>query len=389
MVLTSHTIQQLCPVAFHAAALAMLAATQAQSRRVISRVAKALEDPENFRLFAVYKDGAVVGGMCYELSKSYVCAAGHVSLVAAQSLLAELHKELGAEFCGLRGCDGPPMAVEAIAAACEEVFGCWSHTQDRLETMILDEAPKMATGVQGVLKPVAPRSKILPILALWFEQFEKDTDNECYSLQGNRQVMSHLSDAASCQDLFIWEVKEKPVAMAILGRTQPKQLLCVYTPPHHRGRGFGQAVTAATCAERWRIAQGKELITLSAVHKFGAARVYERVGFRSAGWLHGVSFETRQEDTGATFAGPSMDIDVGEKAPAVDTDVDTDVGTSEGTDVEAFDELDGDTEVEVDLVPDLEDIEGWDLDLETDPAKLFASSACDASLGLRALLSSG
>merc|ERR1719453_1192793 len=135
--------------------------------------------------------------------------------------------------------------------------------------MVLDTEPNMAAGVQGMLKPVSPGSKLLPILAMWFAQFEKDTDNESHSLGGQKQVVSHLSEAASRQDLFTWEVKDKPVAMAILGRTLPKQLICVYTPPHQRGRGYGQAVTAATCAQRWRATGGKESITLSAVTKFG------------------------------------------------------------------------------------------------------------------------
>merc|ERR1719253_1656700 len=153
--------------------------------------------------------------------------------------------------------------------------------------MVLDTEPRTPSGVMGALRRILPCSKLLSILALWFEQFEKDTDNVHFSLEGRRQVISYLADAASRQDLFTWEVKDKPVAMAILGRTHPKQLLCVYTPLHQRSRGYGQAVTAAVCTERWQQTGGVDPIILSAVHKFGAARIYQRVGFRSAGWLHG------------------------------------------------------------------------------------------------------
>merc|ERR1719262_1489192 len=126
--------------------------------------------------------------------------------------------------------------------------------------------------------------------------------------------MTDLSASAGRGDLFVWEVKEKPVAMVLMGRTQPKQLLCVYTPPHQRGRGYGQAVTAAACAERWRVTEGREPITLSAVHKFGAARVYERVGFRSDGWLHGVTFkdcpcDARVASAGTSLANMAADVD--------------------------------------------------------------------------------
>lgn len=377
---------QLCPMSFHAETSRFLLETQAQSRRVISRLATALESPENFRLFAGYEDSAVVGTACYDVSKSYLCLAGRVTMAAAQSLLSSLVEELGTFFSGLHGCDGPPEAVDSIAAVCQELFGCCAYTTDRLETMILDTEPQLAVGIQGVLKPIDSRSKLLPVLALWFEQFEKDTDNVSYSLEGRQKVISHLSEAASRQDLFTWEVKDKPVAMAILGRTQPKQLLCVYTPPHQRGRGYGQAVTAATCAERRRVTKGKEPISLSAVHKFGAARVYERVGFRSVGWIHGVSFETCRGDTEASRAVasfPGTEADSCRKSDSCpsDTDVDTDVetdaltcgSTDVETDVEADDELYAEADVETDLGTGL-DGDCWDLDLETDPAKLFASS---------------
>jgi GNAT superfamily N-acetyltransferase len=153
---------------------------------------------------------------------------------------------------------------------------------------------------------------------MWFEQFEADTDNVSFSLGGRQQVISHLSAAAGRRDLFVWEVKEKPVAMAIMGRTHPKQLLCVYTVPHQRGRGYGQALTAAVCAEQWQATQGREPIILSAVPKFGAARVYERVGFRSAGWLNGVVFE-ECNDSGPT---PKASSEIGDFASFLDLETD-------------------------------------------------------------------
>merc|ERR1712032_468316 len=126
---------------------------------------------------------------------------------------------------------------------------------------------------------------LLPTLALWFMNFEKDTENEVFSLNGHKQVIAHLSATAARGDLFVWEVKEKPVAMLILGRLCPKQVLCVYTVPHQRGKGYGQAITASVCA----------------VPEFGASRVYKRIGFRSVGWLHGITFQD---------ASPAADADL-------------------------------------------------------------------------------
>lgn len=367
MMSVSQHVCELSPSSPHPEVASALEANLAQNRRVISRFAKAFESPESFRLFAMYQEDAVVGVLCYELSTSYICAAGDVTLESARNVLQMLSNELGTVFRRLRGCDGPPGAVDAIATACREMFSCSAQSTDTLETMVLDTEPIAALGVPGVLRPVAPRSKLLPILALWFEQFEKDTDNVCYS-EGRNEILHDLSEAAGRQDLYTWEVKEKPVAMAILGRTQPKQLICVYTPPHQRGRGYGRAVTAGICAERWRITEGTQPITLSAVHKFGAARVYERVGFRSVGWLHGVTFLDCPSDADAS----KRQADVGEKCGSADTDLDTDVGT----DWTACGETDLETDEEISEADDVEfmgDFEADCWDLETDPAKLFAS----------------
>lgn len=369
-------LRQLSPVTFQAETSSVLAAWPVQSRRVISRLADAHESPDRFRLFAAYQAGVAVGALCYELRKSYICAAGTVTVDAARSLLAALSDEFGEDFTRPHGCDGPPLAVDALATACEEVFCCCVCSTDSMETMILDTEPRLTVGVPGVLRHVSPHSKLLPVLARWFEQFEKDTDTECYSLEGHQEVVAHLSEVASRKDLFTWEVKEKPVAMAIMGRTHPKQLLCVYTPHHQRGRGFGQAVTASVCSQKWQMTCGKEPITLSAVHKFGAARIYERVGFRSAGWLQGVTFadsccnaRTSSTDFSAALAEKSKNAD-----QYVDTDVETDTdGNKSGSDTDA------ETEAEADEVADEEadwadwDVDSWDL--EADPAKLFASSS--------------
>jgi GNAT superfamily N-acetyltransferase len=259
------------------------------------------------------------------------------------------------------------MAVDAIAKACEEAFGYFAHSRDPMETMILEEMPRPAVGVPGVLRHIASDSKLLPILALWFEQFEKDTHNESYCIDGSQQVLPLLRDAANRKDLFTWEVKDKPVAMLILGRLEPKQVLCVYAPPHQRGRGFGQAVTAAACAERWQMTGGTEPITLSAASP-AAARVYERVGFRSGGWIHGVTFEDHPCDdkvAQACISARSMGA-----ASDVDTDAETDGSqTSAETDAETDVEAE-DADEEVDL-----EAEWWDFDLETDSAALFAAHA--------------
>lgn len=287
----SPRIRQLPPQEFIAETDALLQRTQAQSRRLIIRAANSVERPGDFRLFAVYDGIEAVGALCYDLMTSYASVVGSLSASDAETILAILFEEPGGKFGGFHTLDGPPSAVQALSAVCTEAFGCVARAQDPLETMMLVSEPRRCVGIPGALKTVAPQSNLLHMLARWFEQFEKDINQNAYSSEGHRQVLLDLTATASRGGLFVWEVKEKPVAMAILGRTLPRQLLCVYTLPHMRGKGFAQALTSAVCAEHWQTTQGQEPLLLSAFNKFGAARVYERVGFESAGWLHTVTFE--------------------------------------------------------------------------------------------------
>eukprot|EP00928_Gymnodinium_smaydae_P068776 TRINITY_DN5204_c0_g2_i1.p1 TRINITY_DN5204_c0_g2~~TRINITY_DN5204_c0_g2_i1.p1 ORF type:complete len:306 (-),score=47.54 TRINITY_DN5204_c0_g2_i1:446-1339(-) len=265
----------------------------AQSRRVTSRAADAIQSPDDFRLFLIRESAAgAVGAVAYHVHDAYAWAAGVVSAEVASELIEELLDEFGFSFSGFAGFDGPPAAVEALTIACSEAFDRVPSSRAALQTMILEEQPRETVGVPGTLKVVRPDDKcLLSTLAFWFEQFEKDLEHEDHSLVGHEKLVDDLSAAAGRRNLFAWEVKEKPVAMVMIGRSRPKQLLCVYTVPQQRGKGYAQAATAAACARQWTLNGCFEPITLAADRKFGAQRIYERIGFRSDGDLHGVTFD--------------------------------------------------------------------------------------------------
>ena len=62
-----------------------------------------------------------------------------------------------------------------------------------------------------------------------------------------RSVDARL-DPASPGRIGLWEIDDGPVSLAAFGGPTPNGMRIgpVYTPPEHRGRGFGSAVTAAT-----------------------------------------------------------------------------------------------------------------------------------------------
>jgi len=61
-----------------------------------------------------------------------------------------------------------------------------------------------------------------------------------------RSVDARL-DPASAGGIVLWEVEGEPVSLAAFGGPTPNGMRIgpVYTPPEHRGRGYGSAVTAA------------------------------------------------------------------------------------------------------------------------------------------------
>ena len=81
--------------------------------------------------------------------------------------------------------------------------------------------------------------------------------------------------------LWLWEDGGEPVALAL--RTAAAEgvarVTCVYTPPERRGRRYGGAITAATCADA--LARDAERVVLFTDADNPAPNaVYERIGFR-------------------------------------------------------------------------------------------------------------
>ena len=78
----------------------------------------------------------------------------------------------------------------------------------------------------------------------------------------------------------IWE-DDGPVSLAGFGGTTPTgtRIGPVYTPPEHRGRGYGSAVTAAVSAER--LAAGRRFCFLyTDLSNPTSNRIYVAIGYR-------------------------------------------------------------------------------------------------------------
>ncbi len=84
------------------------------------------------------------------------------------------------------------------------------------------------------------------------------------------------------QLLMVWEDGARPVAMA--GRTEPAAGVVrvgpVYTPPEHRRRGYGSAVTAAASAAARRAPATGEVVLFTDLGNPTSNKIYTEIGYR-------------------------------------------------------------------------------------------------------------
>ena len=197
----------------------------------------------------------------------------------------ELVAALRAAAVSVPGVNGTVETVERFAAA-------WTDgTPARARTWL-----QMRLFELGTLEPPNPpppgrgRSATeadLPLAMAWFAAFTEelglpDTEKE-------ERARQQITDGR----LWLWEGEDgAPVALA--GRSLTAggvaRVTTVYTPPEHRGRRYGGAVTAAIAADA--LAQDAERVVLfTDLDNPAPNAVYQRIGFRPVSDHRVVRFE--------------------------------------------------------------------------------------------------
>lgn len=146
----------------------------------------------------------------------------------------------------------------------------------------------MAQGVyalERVVPPPAPTGAARPATAAdralllgWLADFTRE------ALHGDQperlaQVVEHRLEADDA-GFVLWETDE-PVSFAGYGGETPSGVRIgpVYTPPEHRGRGYGTAVTAAVSADR--LAAGRRFCFLyTDLSNPTSNSIYVKIGYR-------------------------------------------------------------------------------------------------------------
>ena len=87
----------------------------------------------------------------------------------------------------------------------------------------------------------------LPMLAQWSIGFQEDALGTTMPLEQAQRIVAHFIDAATPYYFLIWEVDGIPTSTAAINRVMRHgvNVAFVYTPPEHRRKGYGAAVTAA------------------------------------------------------------------------------------------------------------------------------------------------
>jgi predicted GNAT family acetyltransferase len=160
------------------------------------------------------------------------CAAATVEVLAAR------HPQLP-------GAVGPRSEAEAFAQSWVAATGASVHERVAQRVFALHQLTPPG-GVPGAARPAGASD--LELLAQWQQDF---ADEATGSLRGHGTALQQVGRRlASGTAAMLWKIGGQPVAWA--SATAPvvgmSRIGPVYTPPRHRGHGYGSAVTAAAAS---------------------------------------------------------------------------------------------------------------------------------------------
>lgn len=126
--------------------------------------------------------------------------------------------------------------------------------------------------VPGAARLAGPADE--PLLVEWFEAFIAETGVQ------PADVPAMVRERLGYGSFLLWEVEGTAVSMA--GRSREAfggiRIGPVYTPPGHRGRGHGGAVTAAISAQAQQLAT--EVVLFTDLANATSNALYPRLGYR-------------------------------------------------------------------------------------------------------------
>jgi uncharacterized protein len=191
-----------------------------------------------------------------------------------EDALPALVESLAAAEIELPGVTGAVPEVDEFASAWEARAGRRRRLRMRQRIYRLERLRPLRRNVPGRARPAAESDRAL--LVSWVRMFTDEAFGEQSIRSAEEVVDARLRERGA---FVLWEDGE-PVSLAGWGGETPHGVRVgpVYTPPEHRGRGYGSAVTAAVTAER--LAAGRRFCFLyTDVANPTSNRIYTRLGY--------------------------------------------------------------------------------------------------------------
>jgi GNAT superfamily N-acetyltransferase len=255
--------------AFLAAAGAFLRANRARNTVILTRVETMLAQPASDALLGDWRaPGEPVAG-AFMHTPPFPAALTAMPAAAP----GELAGTLAAIDRPVPGANGDPTACETFAAAWTERTGATATVHRRMRLHRLEALVPPDPIPPGAAVVAGPEHR--DVVVAWYEAFAAEID------EPHGDVRPQVDDRVAYGGVTLWHVDDEPVALA--GRTRivagMARVAPVYTPPEHRGRGYGAAATAAV--SRAALDAGvEELLLYTDLADPTANRLYARLGYK-------------------------------------------------------------------------------------------------------------
>lgn len=184
------------------------------------------------------------------------------------------------------GVNGDRAATDAFAAAWSERTGTVARVQRRVRLHRLDALAAPDPRPDGRAVVAGPEHR--DVLVDWYEAFAAEIEEPAHD------VRPTVDDRIAHGGAIVW-LRDDGEPVAVAGRTRQVagqvRIAPVYTPPEHRGRGYGSGATAA--ATRAALDAGaREVLLYTDLANPTANRLYARLGYRPVEDRVMISFES-------------------------------------------------------------------------------------------------
>ena len=188
--------------------------------------------------------------------------------------LAAALRDAGVEVSGV---NGDVETVERFCTAWTVGTGLEARTWMQMRQFALGELVPPDPPPPGRARPAAADD--FDLATRWFDAFSEEL--------GLPERMQQARTRQQIEDgmLWLWEDEAgTPVALALrtAAAVSVARVICVYTPPEHRGRRYGGAVTAACTADALA-REAERVVLFTDLDNPAPNAVYQRIGYRPLG----------------------------------------------------------------------------------------------------------